>query len=123
MDTNRDFPACSHVRASVTREISIVACGVCATIDWFRDGHPIAAFDGMADVFGLFDLVATLPGVSAPGREVMLYKAPRGASRSLLEALPRRVWLEAAPGVAVSHDGRHLLVSPVEGAFTGRPSA
>ncbi|MEX1004051.1 MAG: hypothetical protein WEB55_06045 [Acidimicrobiia bacterium] len=122
MNTNRDIPGCSHAIVPVTRDIGIDACGACGTIDWFRRGAPIPAFDGMAEVFGMFDLVATLPGVSSPGPEVMLYKAPRGASRSLLDALPRRTWLEAAPGIAVSHDGRHLLVSPVEPVLEGRPS-
>lgn len=119
MDTSRHLPACTHIVTTVTRDIEIAACGTCGTIDWFRRGEPIAPFDGMAEVFGMFDLVATLPGVSSPGRDVLLYKAPRGASRSLLEALPRRTWLEAAPGIAVSHDGRHLLVSPFEGALHG----
>ena len=121
MDTNRDLPACTHVITAVTRDIEIAACGACGTIDWFRRGAPIPSFDGMAEVFGMFDLVATLPGVSAPGPEVLLYKAPRGASRSLLDALPRRTWLEAAPGIAVSHDGRHLLVSPIDPVLQGQP--
>lgn len=131
MDTTRLFPGdeqanartCTHVVRQVTRDIQIAACAVCGTIDWFRDGASIPAFDGMADVFGMFDLVATLPGVSAPGPEVLLYRAPRGASRGLLDALPRRAWLEAAPGLAISHDGRHLLVSPTRQGFTGSSPA
>jgi hypothetical protein len=107
----------------VDREIGVAACGVCGTIEWYRNGRSIGGFDGMADVFGMFDLVATLPGVSTPGPEVMLYTAPRGASRGLLSTLPVRTWLEAAEGLWISHDGRHLLVSPIEPALTGRPSA
>ena len=114
---------CIHSLTSVTDDVEIVACARCRSIDWFRDGAPIAAFDGMADVFGAFDLVATLPAVSAPGREVLLYRAPRAASRSLLSALPIRTWLEAAPGVAISHDGRHLLVSPMDPSVTARSGA
>lgn len=118
---------CQHDRGThgiraVTRDIAVAACADCGTIEWFRSGRRIDAFDGMADVFGAFDLVTTLPGVSAPGREVMLYKAPRSASRAFLDALPRRTWLEAAPGVAISHDGKHLLVSPIEPAFTSPPA-
>lgn len=123
MNSNHARTDDTHVMRPVTPDISIVACADCGTIEWFRGGSPIQAFDGMADVFGMFDLVATLPGVNAPGREVMLYKAPRGSSRTLLEALPRRIWLEAVPGVAVSHDGRHLLVSPIESVYSGRPPA
>lgn len=107
---------CIHTLTPVTREIEIVACARCGSVEWFRSGSPIDAFDGMADVFGAFDLVGTLPAVSAPGPEVLLYRAPRSASKSLLGALPIRTWLEAAPGLAVSHDGRHLLVSPMDGA-------
>jgi len=111
---------CIHTLEPVTRAIDIVACARCGTIDWFRDGAPIEPFDGMADVFGSFDLVATLPAVSAPGRDVLLYRAPRGVSKSLLAALPPRAWLEAAPGLAVSHDGRHLLVSPTDPVMATR---
>jgi len=123
MDTSRERPGCTHVTRQVTREIEIAACASCGTIDWFRNGVSISPLDGMADVFGMFDLVATLPAVSAPGREVMLYKAPRGASRGLLDALPMRTWLEAAPGLAISHDGRHLLMSPTAPIMTCHPPA
>jgi hypothetical protein len=105
--------SCTHVVHGVTADVQLAACATCRTIDWFRDGISIQPFDGMAEVFGMFDLVATLPAVSAPGPDVLLYKAPRGASRNLLKTLPPRTWLEAAPGLAISHDGRHLLVSPV----------
>jgi hypothetical protein len=117
-DTPHEPDSCVHVIHHVTREVAVAACASCRTIEWFRNGRSVEAFDGMADVFGMFDLVATLPGVSSPGPEVMLYKAPRGGSRSLLDALPLRVWLEAAPGLAVSHDGRHLLVSPIQTEFS-----
>lgn len=123
MDINQDLPTCTHRLVPVGRDIAIAACADCATIEWFRHGESIAAFDGMAAVFGMFDLVATLPAVSAPSREVLLYKAPRGSSRSLLDALPPKTWLEAAPGVAVSHDGRHLLVSPMDSASLPHPIA
>lgn len=114
---------CIHTITAVTRDIEIVACTRCGSIDWYRNGSPIDSFDGMADVFGAFDLVATLPAVSAPGPDVLLYRAPRAASKSLLSALPIRTWLEATPGLAISHDGRHLLVSPVEGAAMTLPGA
>lgn len=107
---------CDHVVRRVTRDVSLAACGACGTVAWFRGSDRVDAFDGMAEVFGMFDHVATLPGVAAPGRDVMLYRAPRGASRDLLGALPLRAWVVAAPGIAVSHDGRHLLVSPLEPA-------
>lgn len=114
MDTkDRSSIDCTHVLCYVTADVQLAACADCGTLDWFRHGAAIPAFDGMAEVFGMFDLVATLPGVSAPGPEVMLYKAPRGISRDLLKALPARTWMEAAPGLAISHDGRHLLVSPM----------
>jgi hypothetical protein len=114
---------CIHTIVSVTREIEIAACADCGTIDWFRRGRAIDAFDGMAEVFGMFDLVATLPAIHAPGNQVMLYRAPRGVSRNLLSALPARTWLEATPGLAISHDGRHLLVAPTDPTVVSRPGA
>jgi hypothetical protein len=119
---NSTDKSCTHVLHHVTADVQLAACADCGTIDWFRHGVSIQAFDGMAEVFGMFDLVATLPAVSAPGPEVMLYKAPRGASRDLLKALPPRTWLEAAPGLAISHDGRHLLVSPIAPEYEAPPA-
>jgi hypothetical protein len=113
MDSTTKDTTCTHTLRPVTADIEVAACASCRSIDWFRQGTSIPAFDGMAAVFGAFDLVATLPGVSAPGPDVHLYKVPRSASRSLLGSLPVRTWLEAAPGLAIAHDGRHLLVSPM----------
>ena len=109
------FPnTCIHHLRPVIDDIEVTACGTCGIVDWFRDGEAIDPYDGLAEVFGMFDLVATLPGVAAPGPEVMLYSAPRRPARDLLKALPHKVWLLAAPGLAVSTDGRHLVISPFE---------
>jgi hypothetical protein len=110
-DTCR-FGSCDRVRRQITRRVQVAACGACGTVEWFRDGTPIPAFDGVAEVFGAFDLVGTLPAINAPGPEVLLYAAPNPACRRVLETLPPRVWLYTAPGLAMSHDRRHLLVSP-----------
>ncbi len=123
MDSMSTDTTCTHTLHQVTSDVEVAACASCRTVDWFRDGSAIAAFDGMAAVFGAFDLVATLPGVSAPGHEVLLYRVPRSSSRTLLRALPVRVWLEAAPGLAIAHDGRHLLVSPFEPGADSPPPA
>lgn len=105
---------CIHYLRPVIDDIEVTACAECRTVDWFRDGELIDPFDGLTEVFGMFDLVATLPGLAAPGDEVMLYTAPKKAARDLLKALPPKLWLLAAPGLAVSTDGRHLLMSPFE---------
>ncbi len=67
----------------------------------------------LAALFGDYDLVARLEAVSAPGHEVLLYRAARGR-RDALAILPGRLWVEVAPGLYASHDERHLLLSPTD---------
>ncbi|HSJ28529.1 MAG TPA: hypothetical protein VLB67_09985 [Acidimicrobiia bacterium] len=105
---------CIGLRRPITRQIDVAACGACGAVKWSRQEVPMPAFEAVAEVFGAFDLVGTLPAINAPGVEVLLYSAPSVASRKMLEALPAFAWLYAAPGLAISHDRRHLLVSPAE---------
>lgn len=103
--------ACDRTRRRLTGDVSVTACGACGRVEWFRDGVPLPPFEGVAEAFGAFDLVGTLPAINAPGAEVLLYAAPDAAGVARLESLPPRCWLHVAPGLAMSHDRRHLLVA------------
>lgn len=91
--------------------IEVVACARCGTVEWSGPTRSLDPAEGMAALFGNFRLVGRLPAVQAPGREVLMYRAP-GKARAHLEAFPAHVWLHADTNLWLSHDGEHLLLVP-----------
>lgn len=104
---------CLHIPVAVAG-IEVVSCGECSEIGWYRRGQWLDPAEGMATLFGQFDLVATLDALSAPAPEVLLYRPPSGRVRAHLEVFAENVWLEAAPNLWLSHDGEHLLLAPTD---------
>jgi hypothetical protein len=103
---------CLHVPIAVAG-IELVACDLCGEVSWYRKGQWLDPAEGMAAVFGQYDLVGRLDALVAPAPEVLLYRPPSGRWQAHLEAFPKRIWLEASPGLWMSHDGEHLLLAPV----------
>ncbi len=109
---HHDLPTCRlETRRHGRFEAAI--CRGCGSVDWFRDGRPVAADLALAGLFGDYDLVARLDAVSAPGREVLLYR-PNLSGRRALHILPEHRWIEVAPGLHAGQDGSHLLLSPTD---------
>jgi hypothetical protein len=102
---------CPHSSTSIAG-LEVVSCDVCGEVAWYQDGEWLDPAEGMATLFGQYDLVGRLDSLSAPAPEVLLYRPPNGRWRSHLEAFPKHVWLEAAPDLWLSHDGEHLLLAP-----------
>lgn len=92
--------------------IDVVACDLCGEVSWYRKGQWLDPAEGMAILFGQYDLVGRLEALAAPAPEVLLYRPPNGRARTHLEAFPIREWLEASPELWLSHDGEHLLLAP-----------
>lgn len=102
---------CIHRPADVAG-IRVVACGQCGTVEWFGTTRPLDPSEGMAALFGNFELAGRLPAVRAPGDEVLMYRAPGRKGRGSLEAFPAHVWLRVDEHLWLSHDGEHLLLVP-----------
>ncbi len=94
--------------------IEVVSCATCGEVSWYRRGQWLDPAEGMAALFGQYDLVGRLEALSAPAPEVLLYAPPSGRWRAHLDAFPKQVWLEAAPGLWLSHDQVHLLLAPAD---------
>lgn len=107
---------CTHTPA-VVAGTEVVACADCGEVAWFRDGRWLDPAEGMAALFGEYDLVGRLEALSAPAAEVLLYRPPSKRWRSHLEAFPKHVWLEASPDLFLSHDGEHLLLAPLSHVY------
>lgn len=106
-----DTTTCLHVAVSVAG-LDVMACGNCTEVGWARGGRSLDPDEGMAALFGDFDLVEALPALAAPSPEVLLYRPGRPGQRRRLEAFPQEVWLRATPDLWMSHDGDHLLLAP-----------
>ncbi|MBT8216854.1 MAG: hypothetical protein HKN74_13965 [Acidimicrobiia bacterium] len=103
--------ACRHVPVAVAG-LEVVSCETCGEVSWYRKGQWLDPAEGMAELFGQYDLVGRLEALSAPAPEVLLYRPPSGRWRSHLDAFPKRIWLEVSPELWLSHDDEHLLLAP-----------
>ncbi len=95
-------------------DLEVASCDTCGEVAWYRDGDLLDPAEGMAELFGQYDLVARLDSLSAPAPEVLLYRPPNRRWRAHLDAFPKRIWLEAAPDLWLSHDQEHLLLAPAK---------
>jgi hypothetical protein len=99
--------------------VAVVACAGCGAVEWFAEGRPLDPGMGLAAAFGNFDLVGSLPAIAAPGAEVLMYRPADRRDRQAFAAFPPRVWLEAQPGLWLSHDGHFLLLAPADRSLVG----
>lgn len=104
---------CRHELRSVG-SISVMACATCRSVQFWDTDGLLDQAEGVARLFGSFSMRTTLRALGAPGPEAMVYDAPNRAGRHALEAFPVHVWLEAQPGLWMSTDGEHLVLSPAD---------
>ena len=110
---NMKTETCRHIPTAIAG-LEIISCGECGDVAWYRAGEWLDPAEGMAELFGQYDLVGRLDSLSAPAPEVLLYRPPNRRSRGHLDAFPKHVWLEAAPDLWLSHDQEHLLLAPAD---------
>lgn len=104
---------CEHKPVWVGR-IAVAACQECGRVEWFSDEGAVDPAEAMAALFGSYDLMGSLDALGAPAPEVLAYSAPSARKRRNLDALPRKVWLKAAPHLWMSTDGVTLLLAPTQ---------
>lgn len=109
METKRS-ERCEHQPTWVGR-VAVTACADCGRVDWFSDTGPLDAAEGMAYLFGSYDLVDHLDALAAPAPTVLVYAPPSARKRRNLDALPKQVWLKVGPSLWLSHDSRTLLLA------------
>lgn len=100
---------CTHEIRSRGRT-GVLACGNCGLLEFFSAGRTLDPDEGMAALFGDYDLVSTLPAVGAPGRKVLAYRPNRGGRRSL-DLLPVATWMRAGARLWIASDGDFLLLA------------
>lgn len=98
--------------------VSVIACEDCGLVQFWDETGPILPGAGMARLFGGFAAVGRFPTLRGPGPEAIAYRPPSAAAGRLLDAFPRRAWLEVQAGLWMSHDGEHLLLVPIDPGVT-----
>lgn len=110
MRSERPVTDCEHRPVWVGR-IAMIPCADCGTVDWMSDLGSLDHAEAMAQLFGSYDLVDTLPALGAPSPEVLVYAPPSARKRRHLEHLPENVWLRCGPRLWMSTDHQVLLLS------------
>ena len=104
---------CRHTIVEVAGT-GVSACPTCGSVEWWDALRPLDPAEGMARLFGQFDLLGAVPAVRAPAMEVLVYRPPNRRARRALSVFPSGLWLEAHPGLWVTHDGDNLLLAPAD---------
>ena len=104
---------CRHTIVEVAGT-GVSACPTCGSVEWWDAHRPLDPAEGMARLFGQFDLLGAVPAVRAPAMEVLVYRPPNRRARRALSVFPSGLWLEAHPGLWVTHDGDNLLLAAAD---------
>ncbi len=103
---------CMHERIDVAG-LTLDLCPDTAEAHWMsNDSESLEPAEALAVLFGSFDLKASLAGLDAPGAAVLIYRPDSRRGKQAMRSLPYRRWIHAAPGLWLTHDGEHLLMSP-----------
>ena len=98
---------CTHIPRAIG-EVTVVACASCRTLDWFSSDGALDPAEGMARLFGSYDLVDHLDALGAPSPTVLVYRPPNAKKRRHLDLLPEKTWLQIGPDLWLSHNGELL---------------
>lgn len=102
---------CRHEPRHLGRT-SVVACAACGLVQFFGPGGALDPAEGMAALFGNYDLIGTIPAVGAPAPLVLAYR-PNLGKKGALALLPAGCWLRIGPDLwAAAGDGVLLLATP-----------
>ena len=107
----RRLNGCEEHTAVPVNNLMVSACATCRQVDWQgRDGE-VDPSEGMAALFGAYELMGTLDALGSPAPEVLVYQAPSTRKLRHLSAFPKNQWVKAAPDLWLTHDGERLLLA------------
>ena len=105
---------CEHPRPIQTehRGMHILACFDCCEVSFRDQQGEMSPLTALTELFGEYDLAATLPVIGIPARQALAYAAPHpaaGDAKEALLAIPSRRWLHAADDLWMRRDGNYIL--------------
>lgn len=89
---------------------SVVACHACGLVQFFGPNGPLDPAEGIAALFGSYDLIGSLPAVGSPAPCVLAYRPSRG-KKGALELLPSGTWLRVGSELWVAAREGILLLA------------
>ena len=104
---------CDH-RARAVGSVAVVACGACGDVEWFVEGRPADPAEGLAALFGDFDLAARVPTVAGPAATALAYTPGRRSPRRWADAFTPGRWWRVDETLWLCHDGSVLLLCPTD---------
>ncbi len=110
MQLNR-LNGCEDHTSTPIAGLRVTACGNCRRVEWADTSGEIDSAEGMAALFGSYELVGTYDAVGAPAPEVLVYRAPTLRKRRNLLPFPKREWVKATPDLWLTHDDENLLLA------------
>lgn len=107
----RRLNGCEEHKAVPVGSLRVSACATCRQVEWLNTDGEIDPSEGMAALFGSYELIGTLDALGSPAPEVLVYSAPSVKKRRNLIGFPKNVWVKAAPDLWLTHDGERLLLA------------
>lgn len=107
----RRLNGCEEHQAVPINNLKVSACPECRQVEWHDSDGEIDPSEGMAVLFGSYELIGTLDALGCPAPEVLVYRAPSIKKRRNLNPFPQSRWVKAAPDLWLTHDGERLLLA------------
>lgn len=107
----RRLDGCEEHKAVAMAGLIVSACATCRQVDWLSGDDEVDPSEGMATLFGNYELIGSLDALGSPAPEVLVYRAPTIKKRRHLTAFPKGQWVKAAPDLWLTHDGEKLLLA------------
>jgi len=100
---------CRH-RVRFSGRTGVVACAACGLLEFFGAAGPLDPAEGVAALFGNYDLIGKVPAVGAPAAQVLAYRPARGR-KATLSLLPVGCWMRVSDELWLASDGSVLLLA------------
>lgn len=110
MELNR-LNGCGEHHLVATGNLLVSACAGCSTVEWRDAAGEIDPAEGLAALFGSYELIGNLDALGSPAPEVLVYRPPSNRKKRNLAPFPAHVWVKAAPDLWLTHDGENLLLA------------
>ncbi len=104
---------CDH-RTRPVGNVAVVACVACGQVEWFLDGRPADPAEGMAALFGDFDLAGRVPALAGPAPSALVYTPGGRSPRRWADAFAPGRWWRVADDLWLCHDGSVVLLCPTD---------
>lgn len=102
---------CGEHDVVAVADLMVSACPICRRVEWSDTFGPVDPSEGLAALFGAYELIGSFDALGSPAPEVLVYHSPSIRKRKNLAPFPAHAWVKAAPDLWLTHDGENLLLA------------